>query len=421
MTRLLPIVTALLLGASLAPWTAAAQTPDGLEELPDLFRGCVSLDTTPRDRVDVCTELLSREILNDEGRAAALAFRGEAKRALFDYSGALRDFTEALEIEPSNVGVLQSRARVFGLRGEHTLALLDMDEAIQIAPEEPSLYISRAIAHGEMENFDAAYRDLEQAKRLAPKEGDIYNIEGGLRMQQDDYAAAVAAFDRALELRPDATSLYLRRALAKLLNDAPEAALADTEAALEAGLETPQAYLYKGYAAADLERTELAIASFGQAIDLDPAMAVAWHQRGLMHMQNDDYAAAREDLNVAAQIDPTSDYLNSLAWLLVVAADDGTRDPAAALDYVTRSLELDENPDNVDTAAAAHVLLGNREEAMRYYVRSMELGGEERVRLYQEYLSERGYYSGTVDGIDGPNTREAIRRFADDGKILLAE
>lgn len=421
MTRILSLFAILFLGTALHAAPAAAQTPEEAEDLAELFRGCISIDTRAQERLEVCSDLLERDILSPDGRAAALAFRGEAKRQLFDYSGALQDFTAALEIEPANVGVLQSRARVFGLRGEHRLALIDLDDAIQIAPEEPSLYISRAIAHGEMENFDAAYRDLEQAKGLAPQEGDIYNIEGGLLMQQDAYEEAVAAFDKALELRPDATSLYLRRALAKLLNDQPEDALADAETALEEGLETPQAYLYRGYAASDLERNDLAIESFGEAIRLDPAMAVAWHQRGLMYMRTDDYDAARDDLNVATQIDPSSDYLNSIAWLLVAASDSAVRDPRAALDYVTRSLELDENADNVDTAAAAHVLLGNQEEAMRYYVRSMELGGEARVRLYQEYLSERGYYGGTVDGLDGPQTRDAIRRFAADGKILLAE
>jgi len=37
-----------------------------------------------------------------------------------------------------------------------------------------------------------------------------------------------------------------------------------------------------------------------------------------------------------------------------------------------------------------------------------------RIRLVQEFLKERGYYTDKVDGIPGTNTKKAVRRFQEE-------
>lgn len=401
-------------------WTPSSHAQSPPPDLETAFRDCANALKPPREREVACTEFLEQSLGGDGSvTAVALALRGSAWMDLHRYDQAARDFTRALEIEPNNVGFLRGRARAFGHLGEPNKSISDIDLAIEIAPDEAALYISRAIALAELDNMPAAFRDLDTAERLNSKEPDIFNIRGGILMGQQEYEEAIAQYDRSISLRPGIGALHMRRGLATYLSGGD--ALEDFETAIELGHETPESHLYRAFARDAGGNRDGALEDFSSSITLDPSLPVAWHRRGLIFMDRHDYDRARRDLDVATQINPDSDYLNSMAWLLVAATDTEFRDPTAALDYVTRSIDLDENADNVDTAAAAHALLGNQEQAMEFYIRSMELGGADRVRMYQQYLAERGYYAGNVDGADGPLTRAAIEAFAKKRKVLLVD
>jgi tetratricopeptide (TPR) repeat protein len=413
-----PWLCAALMTAVAAVAPATAQTPEA--EFEAAFQICASVGEAPRDRITACTDLLDRDML-DGGPITALvyALRGAAKMDLNRFRDGILDLTEALAIEPNNIGFLRARARAFGEMGEPERAIQDIDLAIEIAPEEAGLYVSRAIALAEMDNIPAAYRDLDTAEGLDERDPDVYNIRAGILMAEEAFEAAAEQYTRAIALRPEESVLFLRRGMA--LISAGEDSLEDFETAIALGLDTPEAFLYRAFARHAADDEQGAFEDFSEVIDRDPALPVAWFRRGLIHMERNDYDAAYRDLDVATQVDPTSDNLNAIAWLLVSAEDVDFRNPEAALDYVTRSIELDENADNVDTAAAAHALLDNQDKAMDFYIRSMELGGEERVRMYQEHLAERGYYTGVIDGADGPLTRAAIKAFAEKRKVLLVD
>lgn len=389
--------------------------------LPGLVRNCMATDVPATDRVQHCSDLLQNPILNKEGRVTALAFRATAKMDTYDFSGAVADFSRALDMAPSNFGLMHGRAQALERLGHYQKALLDYDTAIQISPKNAALFTGRALIHAQLDNMDAAFRDLEKARTIAPKNVETLALMGGLYTEVGEFEKAIGLFDRAIDLQPEIGRLYLRRGLAQMKAGEWDKSLKDLTAAIEMENGLPDAYMLRAMVHRDADRDEEAMADYTAAINGDPTLAGAWQGRGLLHMELKSFDEARNDMDVAAQISPTADNLNSLAWLLVSAEDKDFRDPAAALDYVERSIELDENADNVDTAAAAYVLLGDVDSATRYYARSMELGGDERILTYQEYLSERGFYDGALDGIDGPRTREAIRSFAEQGRVLLVD
>lgn len=402
------------------PALAQQQQPTERELVP-VLKACLAAETTAHERDDACSKIIDSGLFSEDIQATAYAFRSTARLDVHDYAGGLRDITAALEISPNNYGYLDARARVFGMMGKYDLAIQDLDFAIQIAPEAVSLYVNRATAHAEMDNFDAAFRDLDTAARINPRHVDIFAIRGGIHVKRKQYPQAIAEFDRAIELEPQYSQLFLRRGYAKMFSTGLKEAFPDFDQAIQLGSDSPDVYLYRGMAYSAAKNPDDAFADFSAVIDRDPTIAVAWHRRGLIHMNWHNYDRARDDMDVAAQIAPSADYLNSIAWLLVAAEDHGFRDPMAALDYVEKSIAIEENADNVDTAAAVQTLLGNQDDAMRYYIRSMELGGEERIRMYQEYLADRGYYQGQPDGIDGPNTRAAIAAFSAEKRVLLVD
>jgi|GEM_PF-981010 len=404
-----------------APDKEGGDSRAGEEELRALYHNCTGGFESAQPRVEACSELLENPDATDEERALLLAFRASARLEIYDYSSALQDFSEALEIEPDNATYLNGRARALGLLGETQLAIQDLDHAIEVAPSFGWLFVSRAIAFTEVGNDEAALRDLAQAEELDPTDPDLYNVRGGVYLNLEDYDSAVADFSHAIDLAPGHEPFYERRGFAYLLADDPSAAVDDFTYAIDSDPSSPSAFYYRAIGFEELEDMERALADYSAAVDLDPTLARAWHSRGLIWNELEDYSRAREDLELAAQISPNSNYLNAIAWLLVSAGDQEHRDPQVALGYVDQSMELDLNADNVDTAGGVHTLLGNIDRAMEYYVQSMDLGGEDRVLLYQEFLAERDYYTGEVDGIDGPATRDAIRAFAEDGKVMLAD
>ena len=394
---------------------------DTPQRMTELLQGCLGAGNTPSQRRDICTTLLDSEILSTEGRATALAYRAAALLDLFDYTAALRDFTDALDLAPNNIGFLDGRARTFDAMGEHQKAIQDYDLALQIAPKVAALYAGRASSHAQMGNFDAALRDLDQAQKIDPLDINTLVTLGNLNVELKQFDTAQAAYTKAIEIEPNRHRLYTRRGLAYLFGGNPTEAITDFSFAIDHGEATPDAYMFRGMANQRTDNIDAALADYTQAINLDPTRAVAWHRRGMIYMDRKDYQQAYENLNVAVQIQPISDYYNSIAWLLVAAEDKSFRDPKAALDYVEKSLNLDENADNADTAAAVHTLLGDQGQAMKFYRLSMELGGADRVQMYQEYLQKRGYYQGPIDGQIDEKIEAAIQAFSEEALVLLVD
>lgn len=400
---------------------AMAQSFDERGTIMDAVQACQSPDFPPRERVKGCDVVLKLDDLDGDRRASLLAYRANGRFELFDFTGAVEDVSEALELTPNDFSLFQSRARALGMMGEHEAALIDLDEALALAPHVTQLLVDRAIAHAEMENVSAALRDLDAAEEADPTYADIYNIRAGIFVYQQDLDKAEEQFTKAIDLSPEFGLLYSRRGFARLLDDRIADALADFDIAVGMGVAQPETFMYRGIAQDALNDTEEALADFSRAIDLDPSMASAWYQRGVIHMMENTYSKALEDLDVAAQLSPSADYLNALAWVYVSATDKRYRDAARGLELVNDSLAFEENADNTDTAAAAYVLLGKPQEALSYYLKAMDLGGEERVILYQEYLAETGHYRGDVDGMNGPEIIAAILAFSKDGRVLLVD
>jgi murein L,D-transpeptidase YcbB/YkuD len=65
----------------------------------------------------------------------------------------------------------------------------------------------------------------------------------------------------------------------------------------------------------------------------------------------------------------------------------------------------------VATAQEVRVTVGRLRQRVRHDIGSNVRGGGEQIRLLQERLHAAGYTPGPIDGIFGPRTRHAIRRF----------
>ncbi len=102
----------------------------------------------------------------------------------------------------------------------------------------------------------------------------------------------------------------------------------------------------------------------------------SWAKRELLacSVQLGDFAGARESVDRIAESDSVSPtLLNNLAWFLVTTPPEAHRDPARALELVTRALErFPHDPTFLNTLGVIQYRLGRFEEAVASLEKSME-------------------------------------------------
>ena len=102
-------------------------------------------------------------LANGRKSAVIYEFRGLARTAAENYPGAIRDFGQALELEPRNAKILKERGWAYLSCDAAKLALVDFDTAIKIAPEDADAYTGRGSAHAQLGDHRAAVADAREA------------------------------------------------------------------------------------------------------------------------------------------------------------------------------------------------------------------------------------------------------------------
>ncbi len=141
-------------------------------------------------------------------------------------------------------------------------------------------------------------------------------------------ARARANADAALRADPRHLKALDVRSLVHLQLGRPDAALADADTMIAAAPNDPKGHLLRGSAAARLEQWDEALGSYGRALDLDPADAEAWRARG-------------------------------------IALFNGKKAYREALDSFDRALALAPDGRTYLARSRTHLILGQRQEAIR--------------------------------------------------------
>ena len=185
-----------------------------------------------------------------------------------EYKAALRDFDRAILIDPANAKLLADRARARAATGDDR-ARADFDTALKIDPVSAYALIRRG----------------------------YYNLD------QEDYDGALNDFDAALKIDSTDLSALLGRVSALLYQERFDRALRDVNRAIEL---SPVATMHrlKGSIYAGMEDHLQAIASFDEAIRLDPADAEAWLYRSESKAALGDTAGAASDRAQALRLNP---------------------------------------------------------------------------------------------------------------------
>jgi len=128
---------------------------------------------------------------------------GYAKRGL-DYlkknqlDAAIREFTEAIRIDPKNFSAYANRGAAHGMQGKSEYAIKDLNDAIKLNSNNSSCYVSRGAVYLNQGRYDEAIKDFNAAIKLNPDDSCAYRNRGKAYYAQDKYEFAIKDFDEAI-------------------------------------------------------------------------------------------------------------------------------------------------------------------------------------------------------------------------------
>ena len=104
----------------------------------------------------------------DSKSTIALANRGVIKRELNDYEGALRDYDEAIKIDPNDFAIYNNRAFLLLCMGLKEKALDDANTAISLNCTDYNSYDTRGQIYIAMDRNEDAMKDLNTSLSINP-------------------------------------------------------------------------------------------------------------------------------------------------------------------------------------------------------------------------------------------------------------
>ena len=217
-----------------------------------------------------------------------------------DYSRAIADFSEAIQINPTlaeaNHGrLLRNRAVAYRNQGLYDKAISDCNRVIRLDPGFAKAHHDRALAYRAKRDYDTAIKDCVTAVRLTSADAgrqyrrdlaSIYRERGDARCDDGDYDKALADYNEALCLRPDWGIAYNQRGRVYGIIGKYDRAISDYTKSLE--LDTEYAHLYLFNRASARQKNgdyRGAIADLNAAIDRKPDYAKAYHERSRAHQK----------------------------------------------------------------------------------------------------------------------------------------
>ena len=157
------------------------------------------------EQFDCALGACSEAIRLNSRLATAYACRGGVLSNTGEFLKALKDFDQALSLDPNNGDFFYSRAQVHDRIGNTDQALNDLSKAVQLIESEFGRSVAfalRARIHDKLGRFDESIRDYTEAIRLAPEFAYHHANRGDVYFEKKEYEKAIADYTEAIRLDP---------------------------------------------------------------------------------------------------------------------------------------------------------------------------------------------------------------------------
>jgi tetratricopeptide (TPR) repeat protein len=288
-------------------------------------------------------------------------FRGTSYAYRLDYSKAIADYDQTIELQPNHVSAYTNRGAMHEAQEKYTEAIADYEQAIQLQPSLAVAYYNLGNVHSKQDNYDKAIAAYSKAIAYNSDYASAYNNRGVMYEAQGKYTEAIADYEQAIQLQPNLAEAYNNRGNAYKAEGDYTQAIDDYNQAIQLQPNYAEAYNNRGNTyKAEGDYTQ-AIDDYNQAIQLQPNYAEAYNNRGNAYKAEGDYTQAIDDYNQAIQLQPN--YAGVYNNRGLAHADQGNYDQAF-IDY-KRAIQLQPDLAEVyNNLGSAYAASGNYAEAI---------------------------------------------------------
>jgi tetratricopeptide (TPR) repeat protein len=209
----------------------------------------------------------SIEIAPDAGTYST---RGVTRLGMKDVAGAIRDFNEALRLDPRHARAYSNLGSLNLSMGNPARAIQFFDKALECDPELVEAYVGRCAARRESNDLAGALEDGERALKRDDTSAEAHvNVSSALFLA-GRIPEALRSVNRGIELNPEYALAYSNRALIYEQMKDWESALKDYDAAIRLDSTFADAVRNRGWAWMERREFDKALADFTRWTELRP-------------------------------------------------------------------------------------------------------------------------------------------------------
>jgi tetratricopeptide (TPR) repeat protein len=144
----------------------------------------------------------SNKIVIGDNRFWLYLNRGSAEIQKNRYDDAIKDFTTAIQIDPTRADSYERRGQAYEQKKEIDKALADYDRALERDPNQGLPHLQRGTILYDRDEFDKALADFQEVVRIWPGYAHGFLMRGRCLLKQDDPEHALANFDATIAMQP---------------------------------------------------------------------------------------------------------------------------------------------------------------------------------------------------------------------------
>jgi tetratricopeptide (TPR) repeat protein len=261
---------------------------------------CRDRQSEPKARLEACEKIIAAGQTTGRDLAIAYTVRGLSFDARRVYDKAVVAFTAALDADPGNAAIIDSRGWAYERRGQDDLAMADYNLALQKRPNYGNAYNNRGTLYLRKQALQSAQDDFSSAIQYAPNMLFGYTNRARVLTLKKDYDAALADYVAAAQIDPNARQIFSNRCYTYTAMGKYDLAIADCNSAIEKQpnwqfplVNRADAYMAKG-------SLDIALKDYNAVLKLNPNNVRAHAGRGQLFEKRRDLAQARADYRSAA-------------------------------------------------------------------------------------------------------------------------
>ncbi len=223
---------------------------------------------------------------------ALYRFRAFAYMSKNEYDKAIADCTEVLRVDSKDGWAHYTRGKAYGENRDFGKAIADYTEAMRLDSKHlKECCYARVSAYAQLGEYDKAIADCTELVKLDPKDANAYCCRGVLYQQKAgrDRQRNQAVIDRHAPSNSGLLEFQIMPDYDKAVGETPKSSVQGAKA-----LDVSRIL--------DNNNLESAIADHTEAIRLNPKLAEAYYNRGLVYREKGDNSKAEADMAEATKL-----------------------------------------------------------------------------------------------------------------------